>query len=33
VGFEVAYRECDGGHTILTSIAREAIERLLNDTP
>jgi predicted esterase len=31
-GFDVVYREFDGGHTVPTYIAREAIEWLLDDT-
>jgi predicted esterase len=32
-GFDVVYREFDGGHTVPPYIAREAIEWLLDNTP
>ena len=32
-GFEVLYREFDGGHAVPPDIAREAVGWLLDDTP
>jgi phospholipase/carboxylesterase len=31
-GFEVLYREFDGGHSVPADVAREAMDWFLNDT-